>query len=186
MNESDYKIVRFTNISNFDFTGPLGARFGGRDFFVPAGGSLLTPLTVGDHLATHLARQILIRKAPTRSANEVDGKGSDRPLWDDAVIDELKSKIIAEVYEEEKKAPMTEAERMAAKVAELNKTVSTEETPQNQGGNADASGIVPVDDNANSALVYKDKGEVIEELKKKGITFDARASKTKLEELLKV
>lgn len=180
MNESDLKIVRITNISDFDFTGELGARYGGRDFFIPAGGSLLTPLTVGNHLATHLARQILIRKAPTRNANEVDGKGSDRPLWDEAVINDLKAKIMVEVYEEERKSPQTEADRMADKVAELNKIVPPEEI----GGNADASGIVPAEDSASSTLVYKDKAQVIDELKKKGVSFDARASKTKLEELL--
>jgi hypothetical protein len=182
MNESDYKIVRITNISDFDFTGELGARFGGRDFFVPAGGSLLVPLTVGNHLAMHLARQILIRKAPIRDANQVDGKGSDRPLWDDAVIGELKNKIMAEVYEEEKQAPQSEADRMAAKVAELNKVV--EEAPEAKtGGNVDASGIVPVDE-VNSAVVYQDKAEVIAALNAKGIAFDARGSKANLESLL--
>ena len=180
MNESDYKIVRITNISDFDFTGELGARFGGRDFFVPAGGSLLVPLTVGDHLAMHLARQILIRKAPSRDANQVDGKGSDRPLWDDAIISELKSKIMVDVYEEEKKNPLSEVDRLAAKVAELNKVVAPD-----AGGNADASGLVPAEDN-NSGIVYKDKAQIIEELRKKGVSFDARASKDKLEELLKV
>lgn len=183
MNESDYKIVRLTNISDFDFTGELGARFGGRDFFVPAGGSLLCPLTVGDHLATHLARQILIRKAPVRDGGQVDGKGSDRPLWDDAVIGELKSKILAEVYEEAKQAPITEAERMAQKVVELNKVVAPVDE---KGGNVDASTIVPVDDAPGSTLAYKDKAQIIEELRKKGIAFDARAGKDKLEELLKV
>jgi hypothetical protein len=177
MNESDYKIVRITNISDFDFTGELGARFGGRDFFVPAGGSLLVPLTVGDHLAKHLAQQMLIRKAPTRDANQI---GSDRPLWDDAVIADMKSKIMAEVYEEEKKNPLSEADRLAAKVEELNRVVAPE-----LGGNADASGLVPVENTA-SALDYKDKAQIISELKAKGVAFDARASKTKLEELLKV
>lgn len=186
MNESDYKIVRITNISDFDFTGELGARFGGRDFFVPAGGSLLVPLTIGDHLATHMARQIIIRKAPIRDANNIDGKGSDRPLWDDSIIGELKAKIMVEVYEEEKKSPQTEADRLAAKVADLNRVVPPEVTTPPIGGNADASGIVPVDDNPSSAVVYKDKAEVIAELNKKGVSFDARASKSKLEELLNV
>ena len=183
MNESDYKIVRITNISDFDFTGELGARYGGRDFFIPAGGSLLTPLTVGDHLATHLARQIMIRKAPTRDANQTDGKGSDRPLWDDAAISELKAKIMVEVYEEDKKAPQTEADRMAQRVADLNKVLPPE-SKEEVSGNADASGIVPVEDSASSTIVYQDKAQVIEKLKAKGVSFDVRASKTKLEDLL--
>lgn len=181
MNESDYKIVRITNISDFDFTGDLGARFGGRDFFVAAGESLLVPLTAGDHLATHLARQIMIRKAPKRDAKQLDGKGSDRPLWDDAIIDELKKKIMVEVYEEEKKAPLSEADRMAQKVEELNKVTAPEE---DEGGNVDASGIVPVE--GENSMVYKDKAQIIEELNKRGTSFDARASKAKLEELLTI
>ena len=184
MNESDYKIVRITNISDFDFTGELGARFGGRDFFVPSGGSLLVPLTIGDHLAMHLARQILIRRAPIRDINQVDGRGSDRPLWDDSIISELKSKIMVEVYEEEKLAPQTEADRLAAKVAELNKVTAPDPVTPPVGGNVDASGIVPVEDSPRTAITYKDKAEVIAELAKKGVTFDARASKSKLEELL--
>ena len=182
MNDSDYKIVRITNISDFDFTGDLGARYDGRDFVVPAGGSLLVPLTVGNHLAMHLARQILIRKSPIRDGKETDGKGSSQPLWDDSVIDELKLKIIAEVYEEEKAVPQSEGERMAARVEELNKDIRPLEDEES-GGNADASAIVPAEV-SDSAPVYQDKSEVIAALKAKEVTFDARASKTKLEELL--
>ena len=182
MNESDYKIVRITNISNFDFTGELGARYGGRDFFVQAGESLLVPQTVGEHLATHLARQIMIRKAPGRDLKETDGKGSDRPLWDDSIISELKEKIMVEVYDEEKKAPQSEADRFADKVEELNR-VTTPTEDEVVGGNVDASTIVPVE-GTNSAIVYRDKGEVIAALNEKGIGFDARLGKNKLEDLL--
>ena len=181
MNESDYKIVRITNISDFDFTGELGARFGGRDFFVPAGGSLLVPLSVGNHLATHLARQIMLREAPTRDSKQLDGKGSDRPLWDDAAIGELKDRIMVDVYEEEKQNPLSEADRIAKRVEELNKVVAK---PEEDGGNVDASGIKPVDE-TNSAVVYRDKAQVIQALKDKDIPFNARDTKVKLEELLK-
>jgi len=181
MNESDYKIVRITNITDFDFTGELGARFGGRDFFVPARGSLLVPLTVGDHLATHLARQIMIRKSPLRDGSQLDGKGSDRPLWDDARINELKTKIIEEVFEEEKKTPLSEADRMVQRVEELNKVVANQE--EDSGGNTDDSWIVPVGA-TDSAIVYQDKSEVIAALKEKEIPFDARLGKDKLTALL--
>ncbi len=180
MNESDYKIVRITNISDFDFTGDLGARFGGRDFFVAAGESLLVPLTVGDHLATHLARQIMIKKSPTRDSKQLDGKGSDRPLWDDSVIGELKTKIMVDVYEEEKQSPLSEADRMAKKVKELNEVTK----PEDEGGNIDASGVIPVE--TENPIAYKDKAQIIEELKAKGTSFDARASKARLEELLTI
>lgn len=177
MNENDVRIVRITNISNFDFTGELGARYGGRDFFVPAGGSLLTPFTVGDHLATHLARQILLKKAPIRDSKETDGRGSDRSLWDDTVIDDIKKKIITDVYEEEKKAILSESDQLAAKIAELNRVTAPE-----AGGNADASGIQPSE--TADATSYKDKSEIIAELNKRNIKFDARANKATLEGLL--
>ncbi len=182
MNENDVKIVRITNISNFDFTGELGARYGGRDFFIPAGESLLTPKTIGEHLAIHLARQMLLKKAPIRDAKETDGNGSDRPLWDDAAIDELKSKIMVDVYQEEKPRVMSEDERLAAKVADLNRT--ERENEKESGGNVDASNIVPVEGTTGD-IVYKDKSQVIADLRAKGIQFDARASKAKLEDLLR-
>lgn len=183
MNENESKIVRITNISNFDFTGELGARYGGRDYFVPAGKSMLFPFAIGDHLATHLARQILLKSAPTRDASQVDGKGSDRPLWDEKSLAELKAKIMVDVYEEEKSGPVSEADRLAQKVAELNATTKEEEEGE-AGGNTDASTIVPTEQTTGGTIVYKDKAEVIAELKKQGKTFDARASKAKLEELL--
>ena len=69
---------------------------------------------------------------------------------------------------------------MAEKVEELNKVTAPE-----PGGNVDASGVVPVE-NTGSAIAYRDKAQIISELKAKGVAFDARASKDKLEELLKV
>lgn len=178
MNENDLKVVRISNISDFDFTGDLGARYGGRDFFVPAGGSILAPFTVGDHLATHLARQILIKKAPIRDSKETDGRGSDRPLWDDQVIIDLKKKILSEVFEEERKPVLSADDQMAARVAELNRVV-----PPETGGNVDASSITPTD--GGTEIPYRDKSEVIAELTKRGIAFDARSNKAKLEDLLR-
>ena len=181
MNESDLKIVRITNISDFDFTGELGARYGGRDFFVPAGGSLLAPLTVGDHLAGHLARQIMLKKAPIRDASEVDGKGSERPLWNVDSLEELKKKILAEVYEEEKPVVLSKEEELARKVEELNRATSLT-AEELDGGNADASEIIT---DTIVGSVYKDKAQVIAELTKREIKFNPRDSKANLEKMLK-
>lgn len=181
-NENDLKVVRIKNISDFDFTGELGARYGGRDFFIPAGKSLLMPLTVGDHLATHLARQIMLRRAPGRTPEEMDGKGSVLPLWNEQAVEDLKKQIIEEVYEEERKPVQSEADRIHAKVAELNK--SEAEVEKENGGNVSAAGIVPTDE-PSAPIVYQDKAEVIAALKAKGVTFDARAGKDKLEALLR-
>lgn len=158
------KIVRVTNISNFDFTAEMGAMYGGVPYFVPAGKSLLMPMPVGKHIATHLARQIMLRKAPTRDDREIDGKGSDRKLWDAAGVDELVAKIVTNVYEEQVAAPQSEAQILAAKVEELNKTTPPETTV--------------------SATTYKDKAEVIAELEKRSIPFNPRTTKANLEKLL--
>lgn len=165
------KIVRVTNISDFDFTSEMGAMFGGIPYFVPAGKSLLMPKPVGEHLAKHLARQIILRKAPTRDEKEVDGKGSDRNLWDDAVVNNMIARIITDVYEEELPAPRSESEIMRDKITQLNAVVASDESK-----NTDPS--VPLTSN------YVDKAEVILELQRRGITFDARQSKANLEKLL--
>jgi hypothetical protein len=177
--DNEFKVVRFTNISNFDFTSELGAMYAGKPYFVAAGQSLLVPFTLGDHLAKHLAQAILIKGAPIRDSKELDGKGSDRPLWDEQAIIELKGKIVTDVYTEEKPAVLSEAEIMQKKVAELNKVAAVEEN----GGNVDASSVVPTEI-INSDNVYKDKAQVIEELKKREINFNPRSSKKDLESLL--
>ncbi len=184
MNQSDsLKVVRVTNISNFDFTGELGARYDSVDYTLLAGESKMYPFVLADHLATHLARQILLKKAPIRDGAQVDGKGSDRPLWDDQVIKELKSKIMTELYTEEREAPKTDADRMRAKVAELNK--SEADVEKETGGNAKFDGT-PVDTTpTGSEIVYQDKQEVIAALTKRGIRFDPRSTKTMLESFLK-
>lgn len=194
MNENDSKVVRVTNISNFDFTGELGARYAGRDFVIPAGKSMLFPYTIGKHLAKHLAHQILLRAAPIRDAKELDGRGSDRPLWDEQSLADLIEKIVSEVYEEEKPPVVSEGDRIAAKVADLNKV--EKEIEEEAGGNVDASAITPVggidadgtqtpSSGVSDIIVYKDKAEVIAELNKRGVKYDARSSKAKLEDLLK-
>lgn len=172
MNENDTRIVRIRNIFDFDFTGELGARYGGRDFPIPAGSSLLVPFPLGDHLATHLARQSIIRNAPLRDGSETDGKGSDRPLWSDQAIEDVKKRLISDVYEEEKAPVLSEADRMAAKIEELNSNFEPKADEE------------PVIDPTASPVEYKDKAEVIEALKKRGITFNARSSKATLEGLL--
>ncbi len=175
---NDHKIVRFTNISYFDFTSEMGAMYGGVPYFVPAGKSMLMPMPIGDHLATHLARQIILQKAPIRDEKETDGKGSDRKLWDEKAILDLKTKIVSEVYEEERPEKADEASVMAARVAALNRDF-VPEAPVPTAPVVDA----PVAGGSTSG--YQDKAEVIAELKKRGIQFDARGSKAKLEELLK-
>lgn len=172
---NDHKIVRFTNISYFDFTSEMGAMYGGVPYFVPAGKSMLMPMPIGDHLATHLARQIILQKAPIRDEKETDGKGSDRKLWDENVINGLKAKIVTEQYEEERLAPTSEADRIKQKVEDLNRNFPPEVKLASD----------PSKDGPDAPSRFQDKADVIAELNKRGIKFDARGNKAKLEVLLK-
>jgi len=180
-NADQYKIVRFTNRTDFDFTPEMGAMFGGVPYFVRSGQSLLMPKTVADHLATHLARQSFIQKAPIRDEKQTDGKGSDRPLWDTVALEARKQLFLSEEYEEEKATPKSDAEIMAAKIADLNSTFISAE------GTNTASDLVVTDTTAPvsaKAVTYKDKAEVIAELKKRGITHNPRSTRAELEKLL--
>ncbi len=192
-NKNEARVVRFTNIFDFDYT----HAYGGVPYQLRAGETLLFPWVIGDHLATHLARQALIRKAPYRDENSPDGRGgeqtrSDRPLWDDKAIEDLKNRIMVDAYVEERDAPVSEAEMYKRKVEELNKqfpdqaktaaapTTAPTQPPADNDHVADGASQFPAPD----GVVYKDKAEVIEALKKAQIAHNPRASKANLEKLL--
>lgn len=168
MNPDEHKIVRLTNRTDFDFTPEMGARYAGNPYVIPAGRSLLMPKPAAKLLAKHLARQVFLKGAPIRDASQTDGKGSDRPLWTDESCQSLADTFLSEEYEEERAIPRTPAEVIAAKIEELNKLI--DETPS-------STEVVP-------AGGYLDKAEVIAELQKRGIKFDARLNKAALEKLL--
>lgn len=214
MNEAELKaqrdaarIVRIVNPFDFDYT----HAWGGIPYTLPVGKPLLFPFPLGDHLATHLARQALIRKAPLRDEAEVDGKGKDRPLWSDESINELKAKIMTEEYTEEIAPVVSETEIMRRKIEELNKAFSdlraeigdkqeddmtpkelqvaiesqedvvtdpeTPETPQDPPSDPNAT-------EGEDSITFMDKKDVVDELNKRGIKFDARKGKAELEKLL--
>ncbi len=187
-NPKEATVVRFTNIFDFDYT----HAYGGVPYQLRAGETLLFPWAIGDHLATHLARQALIRKAPIRDENDPDGRGgetkrSDRPLWDDTAIDALKSRIIQEAYTEARPAVMTEAERYKQKFDELNKQFpglakDDTQTPPPADNDHVATGASQFP--AADGKVYQDKAEVIAALTAKGIAHNPRATKANLEKLL--
>ncbi len=201
MNPNEARVVKLTNPFDFDYT----HAYGGVPYQLRAGSTQLFPWAIGDHLATHLARQAIIRKAPLRDENAADGRGgestrSDRPLWDDTAIDELKKKILSEAYTEEVAPPTSDAEMWKKKFDELNAKIglnpevikATAETPVVSSSDLP---IQPPADNDHVAAgasqfpaadgkTYQDKQEVIAALTKKGIKFDARSSKATLEKLL--
>lgn len=182
--DKDLKIVRVNNIYDFDFTGELGARFAGRDFLIPAGDSLLVPLSVGEHLAKHLAQAKLIKDSEGRVAQPGDDL---KQLWSDSTIAKMMAEIITDERTEPKKAVKSADDLMEEKIKELNnikdegeeEVVDTPATPSEEESTSEEVKEEPV------KIVYKDKAQVIAELKKKNITFDPFSTKAVLEELLK-
>lgn len=152
------KVVRVTNISNFDFTPEMGAMYDGRPFPLRAGESNLYPYVIGEHIARHLARQIKLKDAPVRDASELDGRGNDQPLWSLADENALKAAIMSDSYTEEvSTTPKSAADILVDQANALNQ----------QGPSS-----------------YKDKAEVIKELTRRQIPFNARDTKANLEKLL--
>jgi len=153
-------VVKVTNISNFDFIPEMGAQYGGVAYPLSAGQWQLLPHHLGHHLAKHLARQIIIKEAPISGSQE-DQMGAG--LFTEENVQKLMDKIVTNAYEEAPEAVKSPEVVLKEKVDKLN-----EETD------------APV-----SPTEYKDKKEVIDELNKRDIQFDARKSKDKLIELLK-
>lgn len=112
-------ICEFTNIADFDFTAELGAMFGGRPFFVEKGGSLLMPEPAAYRLAVNLAKAML----NSRIVDTQKGTGDDRsaiPAWGEEKIDELVEKILSRKIFEQRKPVLTDVDRIAEKIKELN------------------------------------------------------------------
>jgi hypothetical protein len=163
MSLNSNKVVKFTNVTDSDFT----HAYGGQPFFVKAGETVMLPYDLADHLATHLARRIFIEKdaSPAGFDPKDSTSGMGRPLWDDRAETDMKAKILGEVFEEAAPVKKSELDLLKEQVAALNQRF--------------ADG--PVSENGST---YKDKAEVIAALQEKGIAFDARAKKADLEQLL--
>lgn len=156
-NNRDLQIVKITNISHLDFTGETGARFNGRDYSIPAGKSLRCPLTLGEHLAKHLARMILLNN------DYLQNKNSELAMWSPEAEQDMINKILSYEEYEENEIIKTEDEILAEKISQLNSEIG--------------------EDIINTEK-YSTKAEVIKELEAKKITFNPRVSKAELEKLL--
>jgi hypothetical protein len=172
MNNDDYKVVTFKNISDFEFTPVLGAMFNSRPIFgniekdkIMPGEELQLPGHIGKRVAINLAKQMLVRGIPREEYGKGDPTASQAAFGDEK-INELVSKILVNQYQEEKPILETETDRLFKKYEELNKVVAE----------LKAQGI--------KQEGYKDKQEVINELEKREIAHDKRKSKAELEALL--
>lgn len=175
-NPNDFKVVTFVNKTDFDFTPEMGSMFDGRPIFgisgeplIKAGESVVLPYHIGNLLAKNLAKAVMVRRAPTDAAGIPTGV----PLWDEAKLDALRQSYLIEQYMEAKPTPITETDRLMQKVEEYKSMVEkllpkeVIETPEK-----------------TDASAYADKADVIAELNKREIKFDARQNKAALEKLL--
>jgi hypothetical protein len=180
------RVVKFTNITAKDFS----HAFGGQPFFVKAGETVMFPYDLAKHLAKHLARRIFLDAdtSPTQYDPQDKTGGAGRALWDDAKEQDMMGKILGDSFTEETMAPKSELEALKEKVDALNKRFNEQGTPAEAvvaAPSQDASVAPQSDVKADvAALGYKDKAEVIAELQKRNIQFDARQTKAKLEALL--
>jgi len=171
-NELDFKVVKFKNIADFDFTPALGAMFNSRAIFgkvekdrIVKGEELLFPYHIGRRLAINLAKQILIQKIPKVEYGKGDPSVSQASFTQQGVEDLAKTILISE-YQEEAPIQESETDILMKKFEELNKEIKIlkEEKVSSEG--------------------YKDKAEVIAELEKREIVHDKRKTKVELEKLL--
>ncbi len=186
-NPNDFKVVEFFNSTDFDFTPELGAMYDSRPLFVGSGERKQFPYHVGHQLAVNLAKAVLVKGAPLHDSTSNNPVGT--PLWGDEKVTALKNSFLTELYADERPIVQTETDRLMARVAELEKAfqVKQAERPLELPKEAVKSIQELVAPELNAAVtpkVYQDKGEVIAELTRRGIKFDARQSREKLETLL--
>ncbi len=205
VNPNDFKVVEFTNSTGFDFTPDMGCMYDSRPIFgmsgfagIKSGERLSLPYHIGHRLATNLAKHALIRNAPPHDPKDINPVGT--PLWSEESLEVLKNTFITELYTNDKPVAMSETDKLMQQVEDLKKLVldSLPKQPQSTAQVAEQQQAVPVQPPADNdhvaegasqfaapdGLVYADKSEVVAELTKRGIAFNPRESKAKLEKLL--
>jgi len=155
--ESERKIMRFTNIDSEDFT----HSFRGISITIQKGHSYVGRLPEVDHLAIHLARKILSREKKAKMPAN-DSKGVQ--LFNDKEIAELKQKILSFVAEEQPERVTAEQARKED-IENLENKYEKKEIP-----------IVTPDDVT--------KKDVIKDLESRGVKVDVSKSKEELLEQL--
>lgn len=196
-NPNDYKVVTFTNKTDFAFTPELGCMYDSRPIFgksgtsVEPGEEVVLPYHVGNLLAKNLAKASMNRAAPADAAGIPTGVS----LWSEESLKIRQASYLTEMYSENKPAAMSETDKLMAKVeeykqmveklipvAEMNKANVPPAATQGTEGNAPV--VPPANTTEGGPKVYQDKQDVIAELEKRQIAHDKRKSKEDLEKLL--
>lgn len=191
-NPNDTRVVSFRNSEEFGFTPEMGCMYDGRAINgnggpgIQIGETMVLPYHVGRQLALNLAKIAINRTAPN-----VDPAGipTGVPLWDDQRLNRLRDSYLTDLYSEEKPATVSETDKLMAKVEEYKKMVDVllakgPQVPEPPQVEVPKDITVEPKVVTKNPLVYQDKQEVIAELEKRGITFDRRLNKEKLEKMI--
>lgn len=189
-NPNDFKVVSFHNSTTFGFTPEMGCMYDGRAINgksgnpgIEAGETMILPYHVGHLLAQNLAKRVL----NTSPAATVDAAGipTGVPVWNPEKLKDVADSFIKELYSEEKAATESETDKLMAKVEEYKKLVEEKLGISTETPKVDEVKVETTEEVAQPEVkTFQDKQEVIEELEKRGIKFDRRASKVALEKLL--
>lgn len=193
-NPNDFKVVELFNNTDFDFTPELGCMFDGRPLFVGSGERRQFPYHVGRRLADNLAKVVLIKGAPLHDPTNINPTGT--PLWSEEKAKAMADSFITELYVEDKPMAQSATDLLMAKVTQLEKMFAQQQAEKPLDAKREEVKSIrelvapeTVKAKASEAVEevkaeFKDKAEVMEELKKRSIAFNARKSKAELEKLL--
>lgn len=180
------KVVVFTNIDDQDFE----HAFGGTPFRVRAGESQHMPYDLADHLATHLARKMLLRGDTGKNIFDPTDKsgGTGSKIWGPEDEGRIKARILGDTYERERSKPETEIEALQRQIRELNQFkqdfLNDKKQPEEgsvlQAKPEENNGIMVSPSDDPSVLAYETKADVINKMKELGLKYDARQNKEAL------
>ncbi len=184
----DTQVVSFHNTTDFGFTPEMGCMFDGRPVNgnqggpgINAGETMILPYHIGHRLATNLAKIVKVRRAPVSDEpNNPVGK----PLWSDEDIENLKNSFLTDLYTESKPVSMSETDRLMAKVEEYRLMVEKLIPPTPVVAEVPVVPEVSVPTPTAAPTPFADKQDVMAELEKRGVKFDRRLTKEKLEKLI--
>lgn len=208
---NDYKVVKFHNNTDFDFTHDMGCMFNSSPISgvrgvlgIGAGEEMTLPYHVGHRLAVNLAKMVMVKGDNGNPPKDQMGNPMVAAIWSDTRLEEVKNSFLVELYSETKPIAQSDTDKLLAKVEEYK--VLFEKALGGMGGPIPAGPVgattpavtapfAPPQDNdhvapgasqfpAADGAVYKDKAEVIAELTKRGVAHDKRKSKAELEKLL--
>lgn len=193
-NPKDFLVVSFHNSEDFNFTPEMGCMYDGRAINgqrsllgetgvqgIAAGETMILPYHIAHQLAKNLAKRVFNTSKPA----EVDAQGipTGVAVWNENLLDEKKNTYLKDQYAEAKPAAQSETDKLMAKVEEYRKM--TEELlarnlPKEEVTETATEKVVATE----TPTVFQDKKDVIDELTKRGVKFDARQNKANLEKLL--